>query len=69
MELKDALDYIDSLNLKDDYADFTTWTDEQLLQVRMSIELSNIEEADIFMAELQKRNLVEQYWSMRKPRH
>lgn len=69
MTIEEALAELKSWNLKDDYADFSTWSDAQLLKVRMSIELSNIEEYDRFMAELQKRNLVEQYWSMRKPTH
>lgn len=67
MELSEAFAYIDSLQLRDDYADFTTWSDADLLRVRMTIELSNIEEADRFMDELKKRGLVEQYWDMRKP--
>lgn len=69
MELSEAFAYIKSLNLKDDYADFTTWSDADLLRVRMTIELSNIEEADRFMAELKKRGLVEKYWAMRKISH
>ena len=57
MELSEAFAYIDTLPLKDDYA------------VRMSTELSNIEEADRFMAELKKRGLTEQYQNMRKLKH
>lgn len=69
MELSEAFAYIDTLSLKDDYADFSVWSDTELLHVRMSTELSNIEEADRFMAELKKRGLTEQYQNMRKLKH
>ena len=62
-----AMAWFKNLNLKDDYADFTTWLDADLLRVRMTIELSNVDEADRFMTELKRRGLVERYWDMRKP--
>lgn len=69
MELSEAFVYIDTLPLKDDYTDFSVWSDTELLHVRMSTELSNVEEADRFMAELKKRGLTEQYQNMRKLKH
>lgn len=66
MKLEDALKEIDSWNLKDDFDDFTTWTDDELLQVKFNIQLSDEEEANRFLAELRNRGIEEEYWKLRK---
>lgn len=65
MDLLEAFAQIDALNIEDAYADFSTLTDDDLLHVRMNIELSSYAEAQRFISELRKRGLEEKYYAMR----
>ena len=66
MELAEAMAYIDSLELKSELIDFSSFTDEQLLKVSITLDLLSLEEAQAFERELEKRNLVQKYYDMRK---
>ncbi|MBF7094262.1 hypothetical protein IYQ92_03145 [Streptococcus sp. HF-1907] len=66
MELAEAMAYIDSLELKSELIDFSSFTDEQLLKVSITLDLLSLEEAQAFEKELEKRNLVQKYYDMRK---
>lgn len=66
MELSEALAYVDSLGLKNNPIDFTKFSDDQLLKTSINADLISIEEYNAFESELNKRNLVEKYYTMRK---
>ena len=66
MELAEVMAYIDSLELKSELIDFSSFTDEQLLKVSITLDLLSLEEAQAFEKELEKRNLVQKYYDMRK---
>lgn len=68
MELSEALNFVDSLNLNEKPLDFSEFTDEQLLSISITLDLLSLDEAKAFELELNKRQLTERYFSMRKPK-
>lgn len=68
MELSEALNFVDSLNLDEKPLDFSEFTDEQLLSISITLDLLSLDEAKAFELELAKRQLTERYISMRKPK-
>ena len=68
MELSEALNFVDSLNLDEKPLDFSEFTDEQLLSISITLDLLSLDEAKAFELELNKRQLTERYFSMRKPK-
>ena len=68
MELSEALNFVDSLNLDEKPLDFSEFTDEQLLSISITLDLLSLDEAKAFELELNKRQLAERYFSMRKPK-
>lgn len=68
MELSEALNFVDSLNLNEKPLDFSEFTDEQLLSISITLDLLSLDEAKAFELELNKRQLTESYFSMRKPK-
>ena len=68
MELSEALNFVDSLNLDEKPIDFSEFTDEQLLNISITLDLLSLDEAKAFELELNKRQLTERYFSMRKPK-
>ncbi|HEP3940927.1 TPA: hypothetical protein VCP98_000332 [Streptococcus pyogenes] len=66
MELSEALNFVDSLNLDEKPIDFSEFTDEQLLNISITLDLLSLDEAKAFELELNKRQLTERYFSMRK---
>ncbi|HEV6650022.1 TPA: hypothetical protein VZF80_000483 [Streptococcus pneumoniae] len=68
MELSEALNFVDSLNLDEKPLDFSEFTDEQLLSISITLDLLSLDEAKAFELELNKRQLTERYLSMRKPK-
>lgn len=48
--------------------DFSEFTDEQLLSISITLDLLSLDEAKAFELELNKRQLTERYFSMRKPK-
>ena len=68
MELSEALNFVDSLNLDEKPIDFSEFTDEQLLNISITLDLLSLDEAKAFELELSKRQLTERYFSMRKPK-
>ena len=68
MELSEALNFVDSLNLDEKTIDFSEFTDEQLLSISITLDLLSLDEAKAFELELAKRQLTERYFSMRKPK-
>lgn len=66
MELSEALNFVDSLNLDAKPLDFSEFTDEQLLNISITLDLLSLDEAKAFELELNKRQLTERYFSMRK---
>ena len=68
MELSEALNFVDSLNLDEKTVDFSEFTDKQLLSISITLDLLSLDEAKAFELELAKRLLTERYFSMRKPK-
>ena len=68
MELSEALNFVDSLNLDEKPLDFSEFTDDQLLKTSITLDLLSLDEAKAFELELNKRQLTERYFSMRKPK-
>ena len=68
MELSEALNFVDSLNLDEKPLDFSEFTDEQLLKTSITLDLLSLDEAKAFELELAKRQLTERYFLMRKPK-
>lgn len=68
MELSEALNFVDSLNLDEKTVDFSEFTDEQLLSISITLDLLSLDEAKAFELELAKRQLTERYFSTRKPK-
>ena len=66
MELSEALNFVDSLNLDEKPLDFSKFTDEQLLSISITLDLLSLDEAKAFELELNKRQLTEKYFLMRK---
>ena len=66
MELSEALNFVDSLNLDEKPLDFSEFTDEQLLSISITLDLLSLDEAKAFELELNKRQLTEKYFIMRK---
>lgn len=66
MELSEALNFVDSLNLDEKPLDFSEFTDEQLLKTSITLDLLSLDEAKAFELELNKRQLTERYFLMRK---
>ncbi|QBX09692.1 hypothetical protein JavanS368_0007 [Streptococcus satellite phage Javan368] len=66
MELSEALNFVDSLNLDEKPLDFSEFTDEQLLSISITLDLLSLDEAKAFELELNKRQLTEKYFLMRK---
>ena len=66
MELSEALNFVDSLNLDEKPLDFSEFTDEQLLSISITLDLLSVDEAKAFELELNKRQLTEKYFLMRK---
>lgn len=61
MELSEALNFVDSLNLDKKTIDFSEFTDEQLLSISITLDLLSLDEAKAFEMELAKRQLTERY--------
>lgn len=61
MELSEALNFVDSLNLDEKPLDFSEFTDEQLLSISITLDLLSLDEAKAFELELAKRQLTERY--------
>jgi len=55
MELSEALNFVDSLNLDEKPLDFSEFTDEQLLSISITLDLLSLDEAKAFELELNKR--------------
>ena len=68
MELSEALNFVDSLNLDEKPLYFTEFTDEKLLIICITLYFLSLDEAKAFDLELNKRQLTERYFSMRKPK-
>lgn len=68
MELSEALHFVDSLSLDEKPIDFSEFTDEQLLETSITLNLLSLDEAKAFELELAKRQLTERYFLMRKPK-
>ena len=68
MELSEALNFVDSLNLDEKPLDFSEFTDDQLLKTSITLDLLSLDEAKAFELELNKRQLTEKYFLMRKPK-
>lgn len=66
MELSEALNFVDSLNLDEKPLDFSEFTDEQLLRTSITLDLLSLDEAEAFELELAKRQLTERYFLMRE---
>lgn len=66
MKLSEAMAYIDSLELNSEPTDFSSFKDDQLLKVSITLDLLSLKEAQEFEKELVKRNLVQKYHDMRK---
>ena len=62
MELSEALNFVDSLNLDE------KTIDEQLLSISITLVLLSLDESKAFELELAKRQLTERYFSIRKPK-
>lgn len=69
MELSEALAHVDSLGFNTEPIDFSELTDEQLLKISITVDLLSVEEARLFRSELERRQLTEKYFSMRKTNH
>lgn len=61
MELSEALNFVDSLELDEKTIDFSEFTDEQLLSISITLDLLSLDEAKAFELELAKRQLTERY--------
>ena len=61
MELSEALNFVDSLELDEKTIDFSEFTDEQLLRISITLDLLSLDEAKAFELELAKRQLTERY--------
>ena len=48
MELSEALNFVDSLNLDEKPLDFSEFTDEQLLSISITLDLLSLDEAKAF---------------------
>ena len=66
MELSEALNFVDSLGLDEKTINFSEFTDEQLLKTSITLDLLSLDEAKAFELELNKRQLTEKYFLMRK---
>lgn len=66
MELSEALHFVESLGLDEKTIDFSEFTDEQLLETSITLDLLSLDEAEAFELELAKRQLTEKYFLMRK---
>ena len=66
MELSEALNFVDSLGLDEKTINFSEFTDEQLLKTSITLYLLSLDEAKAFELELNKRQLTEKYFLMRK---
>ena len=66
MELSEALNFVDSLGLDEKTINFSEFTDEQLLKASITLDLLSLDEAKAFELELNKRQLTEKYFLMRK---
>ena len=66
MELSEALNFVDSLGLDKKTINFSEFTDEQLLKTSITLDLLSLDEAKAFELELNKRQLTEKYFLMRK---
>jgi len=68
MELSEALNFVDSLNLDEKPLDFSEFTDEQLLSISITLDLLSLDEAKAFELELNKHRYTERFFSMRNPK-
>ena len=68
MNLSEDFSQIDSLSLDEKPIDFSEFTDEQLLETSITLDLLSLDEAKAFELELAKRQLTERYFLMRKPK-
>ena len=66
MELSEALNFVDSLGLDEKTINFSEFTDEQLLKTSITLDLLSLDEAKAFELELNKRQLTEKYFLMRR---
>ena len=66
MELSEALNFVDSLGLDEKTINFSEFTDEQLLKTSITLDWLSLDEAKAFELELNKRQLTEKYFLMRK---
>lgn len=68
MNLSEAFSQIGSLSLDEKPIDFSEFTDEQLLETSITLDLLSLDEAKAFELELANRQLTERYFLMRKPK-